>query len=93
MRELMEQSAGRADTDFLVQGADAAKPLTAQRGSHVDDVRYTFGEHDRLARVLAGSLARLGVARGDRVRVGLGQCARVGAHVVACAILARRSCR
>jgi long-chain acyl-CoA synthetase len=51
MRELMEQSAGRPDVDFLVQG----------------ERRWTFGEHDRDARVLAGSLARLGVSRGDRV--------------------------
>ena len=35
MRELMVQSAGRSDVDFLVQGADVAKPRTAQRGSHV----------------------------------------------------------
>jgi long-chain acyl-CoA synthetase len=51
MRELMTQNAARADVDFLVQG----------------DRRYSFGEHDRIARVLAGSLARLGVQRGDRV--------------------------
>jgi long-chain acyl-CoA synthetase len=51
LRELMETSALRADVDFVVQG----------------DRRFTFGEHDRLARVLAGSLASLGVERGDRV--------------------------
>jgi long-chain acyl-CoA synthetase len=51
MRELMAQSAARPDVDFLVQ----------------QDTRSSFGEHDRLARVLAGSLASLGVVRGDRV--------------------------
>jgi long-chain acyl-CoA synthetase len=56
MRELMTQNEARRDVDFLVQGTDAE-----------GDRRYTFGEHDRIARVLAGSLARLGVQRGDRV--------------------------
>ncbi len=51
LRELMEQSASRADVDWIVQ----------------DDRRLTYGEHDRLARVLARSLAELGVERGDRV--------------------------
>ena len=51
LRELMAQNALRADVDWLVQ----------------EDARYTFGEHDRLARVLAKSLADLGVQRGDRV--------------------------
>jgi long-chain acyl-CoA synthetase len=51
LRELMEQSALRADLEWLVQG----------------DARYTFGEHDRLARVMAQQLAGLGVGRGDRV--------------------------
>jgi long-chain acyl-CoA synthetase len=51
LRELMAQNALRADVDWLVQG----------------DRRFTFGEHDRLARVLAASLADLGVGRGDRV--------------------------
>jgi long-chain acyl-CoA synthetase len=51
LRELMEQNALRADVDWVVQG----------------DRRYTFGEHDKLARVLAKSLADLGVGSGDRV--------------------------
>ncbi len=51
LRELMAQNAVRADVDWLVQ----------------EDGAYTFGEHDRLARVLAQSLADLGVERGDRV--------------------------
>jgi long-chain acyl-CoA synthetase len=51
LRELMEQNALRADVDFVVQ----------------QDVRLTFGEHDRMARVLAKSLADLGVGPGDRV--------------------------
>jgi long-chain acyl-CoA synthetase len=51
LRDLMEQAAVRAGVDFLVQG----------------DARHTFGEHDRAARVLAASLAELGVERGDRV--------------------------
>lgn len=51
MRELMEQNASRADEEWLVQ----------------EDRRFTFGEHDRLARVLAANLAELGVGRGDRV--------------------------
>ncbi|GIU87227.1 MAG: fatty acid--CoA ligase [Acidimicrobiia bacterium] len=51
LRELMANNALRADEEWLVQG----------------ERRYTFGEHDRLARVLASRLAELGVARGDRV--------------------------
>jgi long-chain acyl-CoA synthetase len=51
LRELMEANAARADVEWLVQG----------------DERYTFGEHDRLARVIAAKLAELGVERGDRV--------------------------
>jgi len=51
MRELMAQNAARADVEWLVQG----------------DRRLTYGEHDRLACVLARSLADLGVERGDRV--------------------------
>jgi long-chain acyl-CoA synthetase len=51
LRELMEANAARADVEWLVQ----------------DDVRYTFGEHDRIARVIASKLAALGVERGDRV--------------------------
>jgi long-chain acyl-CoA synthetase len=51
LRELMAQNAARGDVDWLVQ----------------EDARYTFGEHDRLVRVLAKSLADLGVQRGDRV--------------------------
>ena len=51
LRELMETSATRANLEWLVQG----------------EARYTFGEHDRLARVVAANLARLGVERGDRV--------------------------
>jgi long-chain acyl-CoA synthetase len=51
LRELMANNAARADVDWLVQ----------------DDRRFTYGEHDRLARVLAHSLGELGVQRGDRV--------------------------
>ncbi|HEY5076091.1 MAG TPA: class I adenylate-forming enzyme family protein [Acidimicrobiia bacterium] len=51
LRELMAHDAARADVDWVVQ----------------DERRFTYGEHDRLARVLAASLARLGVRRGDRV--------------------------
>ncbi len=51
LRELMDANAARADVEWLVQG----------------DERYTFGEHDRLARVLAAKLTELGVERGDRV--------------------------
>jgi long-chain acyl-CoA synthetase len=51
MRELMAQNAARADVEWLVQG----------------DHRLAFGEHDRLACVLAQSLVDLGVERGDRV--------------------------
>ena len=39
LRELMDANAPRADLEWLVQG----------------DERYTFGEHDRLARLLAAS--------------------------------------
>jgi long-chain acyl-CoA synthetase len=51
LRGLMEQNALRSDIDFVVHGSG----------------RLTFGEHDRLARVLAKSLADLGVGSGDRV--------------------------
>ncbi|MDQ1379388.1 MAG: steroid-24-oyl-CoA synthetase [Actinomycetota bacterium] len=51
LRELMAQNRARAEVDWLVQ----------------DDRRFTYGEHDRLARVLAHSLGALGVQRGDRV--------------------------
>jgi long-chain acyl-CoA synthetase len=51
LRELMAQNALRADVDWVVQ----------------QERRYTYGEHDRLARRLAQSLAERGVARGDRV--------------------------
>jgi long-chain acyl-CoA synthetase len=51
LRELMEANAARAELEWLVQG----------------ERRYAFGEHDRLARVIAAKLAELGVARGDRV--------------------------
>ena len=51
MRELMEQNTPRADEEWLVQ----------------EDRRFTFGEHDRLARVVASRLADLGVGHGDRV--------------------------
>ncbi|MDQ1457720.1 MAG: steroid-24-oyl-CoA synthetase, partial [Actinomycetota bacterium] len=51
LRELMAQNAARADLDWVVQ----------------EDRRFTYGEHDRISRVLARSLAQLGVHRGDRV--------------------------
>jgi long-chain acyl-CoA synthetase len=51
LRELMAANSARVDKEWLVQG----------------DQRYTFGEHDRLARLLASRLAALGVERGDRV--------------------------
>jgi long-chain acyl-CoA synthetase len=51
MRELVEQSALRAGTDWLVQG----------------DRRVTFGAHDEQVRRVAAALASLGVGTGDRV--------------------------
>ena len=54
LRELMAQNSARAQVDWVVQ----------------EDRRFTYGEHDRLARVLARSLGQLGVQRGDRVGVG-----------------------
>ncbi len=51
LRELMDANVLRADQEFLVQG----------------DQRYTFGEHDRRARLFAARLSELGVERGDRV--------------------------
>jgi long-chain acyl-CoA synthetase len=51
MRELMLQNEQRLDIPWLVQG----------------DQRYTYGEHDAKARVVASKLAALGVQRGDRV--------------------------
>ncbi|HEX5095454.1 MAG TPA: class I adenylate-forming enzyme family protein [Acidimicrobiia bacterium] len=71
MRDLMAQNAARGDLDWVVQG----------------EARYTYAEHDRLARVVAAHLAGLGVERGDRV----GLCsANVPEWVItwwACAIL------
>jgi long-chain acyl-CoA synthetase len=51
LRELMLQNAARDDVPWLVQG----------------DRRYTYGEHDAAARVVARHLTELGVQRGDRV--------------------------
>ena len=51
LRELMAQNGARTNVDFLVQ----------------ESRRFTYGDHDRAARVLAQSLAGLGVERGDRV--------------------------
>jgi steroid-24-oyl-CoA synthetase len=51
LRELMVQNGLRAEVPWLVQG----------------DRRYTYGEHDSAARVVAQHLAELGVQRGDRV--------------------------
>jgi long-chain acyl-CoA synthetase len=51
MRELMAQNTARLDVPWLVQG----------------DQRFTYGEHDAKARVVAKNLAALGVERGDRV--------------------------
>jgi long-chain acyl-CoA synthetase len=76
MRELMAQSALRADVDFVVQGEE----------------RLTFGANDRRARAVAASLAALGVGVGDRVAllsannpdwiVTFWACAALGAVVV-----------
>jgi long-chain acyl-CoA synthetase len=71
LRDLMEQSAARPDVDFLVQA----------------DTRFTFGEHDRAARVLAASLADLGVERGDRVALCSANNAEWVLTFWACAIL------
>jgi long-chain acyl-CoA synthetase len=54
LRELIAQSAARADVDFVVQGEDPAD-------------RLTFGQHDARARVVASALSRLGIGVGDRV--------------------------
>jgi long-chain acyl-CoA synthetase len=51
LRELMAQNAARPDVPWLVQG----------------DRRYTFGQHDAAARIVASRLGELGVERGDRV--------------------------
>ena len=53
LRDLMGQNALRSDVTFLVQG----------------DRRFTYGEHDRIARSVAHSLGELGVVRGDRVAI------------------------
>jgi long-chain acyl-CoA synthetase len=71
LRELMDQSAARVDIDFLVQG----------------EVRYTFGEHDKAARVVAAALAELGVERGDRVALCSANNAEWVITFWACAIL------
>jgi len=54
MRELVAQSGARADITFVAQGDG-------------DECRLTFGQHDARARIVASSLARLGVGVGDRV--------------------------
>jgi long-chain acyl-CoA synthetase len=71
LRELMDQSAARVDVDFLVQG----------------EVRYTFGEHDSAARIVAASLADLGVEPGDRVALCSANNAEWVITFWACAIL------
>ncbi len=53
LRVLMEENALRPDVTFLVQG----------------DRRFTFGEHDLVARRVARGLAELGVGHGDRVAI------------------------
>jgi long-chain acyl-CoA synthetase len=71
LRDLMEQSALRADDEWLIQGRSesggADRKGGGARSDHGRSTRYTFGEHDRLARVVAAHLAELGVERGDRV--------------------------
>lgn len=79
MRELMAQSAARANLDFVVQGRD-------------DSERLTFGRHDTRARAVAGAFAELGISVGDRVAlcsannpdwvVTFWACALLGAVVV-----------
>jgi len=79
MRELMAQSATRANLDFVVQGTD-------------DSDRLTFGQHDARARAVAAGLADLGIGVGDRVAlcsannpdwvVTFWACALLGAVVV-----------
>ena len=79
LRELIAQSAARADVDFIVQGEDPAG-------------RLTFGAHDARARVVAAALSRLGVGVGDRVAlcsannpdwiVTFWACAALGAVIV-----------
>jgi len=79
MRELLAQSAARADLDFVVQGTAAEK-------------RLTFGQHDARARAVATALSELGVGVGDRVAlcsannpdwvVTFWACALLGAVVV-----------
>ncbi len=79
LRELVAQSAARADLDFVVQGDEP-------------EDRLTFGAHDARARAVAASLAGLGVGVGDRVAlcsannpdwvVTFWACALVGAVLV-----------
>jgi long-chain acyl-CoA synthetase len=79
MRELLAQSAARADLDFVVQGTSAEN-------------RLTFGQHDARARAVATALSELGVGVGDRVAlcsannpdwvVTFWACALLGAVVV-----------
>ena len=71
LRELMDQSAARVDVDFVVQG----------------EVRYTFGEHDSAARIVAASLADLGLEPGDRVALCSANNAEWVITFWACAIL------
>jgi long-chain acyl-CoA synthetase len=79
LRELIAQSALRADVDFVVQGDAPAD-------------RLTFGQHDAKVRAVASALARLGIGVGDRVAlcsannpdwvVTFWACAQLGAVVV-----------
>ena len=69
LRELIAQSAARADVDFLVQGEDPSG-------------RLTFGQHDQRARAVA---SRAGAARRRRRRprrVVLGEQPRLGGRVL-----------
>ena len=67
LRELMAQSAARADVDFVVQG---------------DQRLHLRRARPRGPRAVASSLARLGVGVGDRVALVLGEQSRVGRDVL-----------
>jgi long-chain acyl-CoA synthetase len=69
--ELLEQSAGRPDVTWLVQG----------------DRRLTFAEHDSAVRHCARSLQALGVGRGDRVAIVSANCPEWVIMFWACALV------
>ena len=77
------------DVAARAHGRERARAPTSN-GSCKANERYTFGEHDRRARVLAAKLTELGVERGDRVALVSANLPEWVITWWACAIIGRR---